>query len=565
MMRNLGPFLLLAACFGRAAWGQYTGLATPYDGSAVYFASTLRLEGTTEPDYGKLFVADETGVRLFRSRQKVDPTPPGYTGGCFAGPLYDFTWAETSADGRTIAGQGLQSTTGGCRAFWATDLISPAGERDVAGQARMSPAGRWAITLVISGTLFGTNLEFLDLQSGTQAPVPPPSVSGAPLFFLYPGRAIADDGTAIFSSYAGRTYTARPGGPVLPFPAAGTAVAIDASGSKVLYVANGDLRILELRSAGRAARRLGSVTGTLVLSGVSDVTAFSMSDDARRILLLRGGQAWVVQSDGSGLRAITSEPAGIASAILSGNGAVVYAATGAGRILKIEVDKGRQVEIIGRTPYVATDSGVVRAGLFATVNASGLTDVPLQANPPLGTSLGNVTVRIGGRAVPISQITPTAVSFLVPWDILPAQTGGTLPVIVEAPGSHSPFAFPQSTIHIDAAPAAGVIAHQNWDGYVNAGSPPHVGEIIHVVAVGLGPVNPEVPVGSVSPSTEPLARLAAPMTCSNAEVLYAGLAPGSLERVYQVDMRFNVAGYRQFTCSVPGLGSFLFLTLNVLP
>jgi len=44
---------LLSICF--CAKGQFSGLATPGDGSRVYFATTLRQKNTTQPTYGKLF------------------------------------------------------------------------------------------------------------------------------------------------------------------------------------------------------------------------------------------------------------------------------------------------------------------------------------------------------------------------------------------------------------------------------------------------------------------------------------------------------------------------------
>ena len=138
-------------------------------------------------------------------------------------------------------------------------------------------------------------------------------------------------------------------------------------------------------------------------------------------------------------------------------------------------------------------------------------------------------------------------------------------LVAEISGVHSPFDFPESFIEVDSTPAAGTIVHQSWDTLVTAASPPHVGEIIHVYAVGLGSVNPEVPDGTPAPSAEPLARLATPMVCQNSDVLYAGLAPGAVERIYQVDLRLNVSGYWQFHCSIAGLTDFIFLTLNVLP
>ena len=116
----------------------------------------------------------------------------------------------------------------------------------------------------------------------------------------------------------------------------------------------------------------------------------------------------------------------------------------------------------------------------------------------------------------------------------------------------------------NAGPSAGAIVHENWDGLVSAASPPRRGEIIHIFAIGLGAVNPEPPEGTAAP-VEPLARLASPLVCSDSEVLYAGLAPGHVERVYQVDLRIgDVTGYTQFKCSLGGEGEFIFVSLNVL-
>jgi len=82
----------------------------------------------------------------------------------------------------------------------------------------------------------------------------------------------------------------------------------------------------------------------------------------------------------------------------------------------------------------------------------------------------------------------------------------------------------------------------------------------------LGPVSPEVPDGAAAPSAEPFSRITQSLTCSNAEILYAGLAPGTVERAYQIDLRIGpTPGYQQFKCSLGGSPLFIFLSLNVLP
>ena len=48
--------------------------------------------------------------------------------------------------------------------------------------------------------------------------------------------------------------------------------------------------------------------------------------------------------------------------------------------------------------------------------------------------------------------------------------------------------------------------------------------------------------------------------------VFAGLSPGTVERVYQIDIRIGpTPGYQKFTCSLGGAAPFLFLTLNIVP
>ena len=536
--------LLVLAVVTAPLWGQFSGLATPYDGSAVYFSSTLSLKGAGQPDYGKLFVADETGVKLFRGLERI--LPPAM-GDCVVGSQYSLDGAEVTSDGLTVAAPGSVAYSGPCRGLLkATAVITAGGVTEVPGYAYLSPSGRYAISNITPNVFSSASLVFVDPQTGQQTPITLPGVSGPwPAYFPSNGRAISNDGTSIFS-YANNAYLARPGRDVQAFPVPGAnALAIDAAGDLVLYSISSDLR----------SRNLTTQQDALVAAGQSD--ASGLSDDGTRALFLRGGQAWIVQTDGTGLRQLTRDTAGIRTATLSGNGNVVYAETNVGALLKIDVASGAQVELVGRTPYV-TSGAAADAGLAASLSGSGIADSSSQATPPVGMSLGGVSVEVAGQSVPVLQLSPTSVGFFVPWNI-PAS--GTQPVIIQASGVDTPFDFPTSTILITTGPRAGTVWHQDWSGMVSNGSPAHTGELIHVFAVGLGPVSPEVPPGTLAPSTEPLARLTMPMTCSDSTILYAGLQPGALERIYQVDMRLGSAtGYLRFACS----NDPIFLTLYVV-
>ena len=248
----------------------------------------------------------------------------------------------------------------------------------------------------------------------------------------------------------------------------------------------------------------------------------------------------------------------VAKAVISGDGTVVYAVTDLGRLLKISFDGGSEIEVIGETPYLAAPPYSLTPGLGATLNGSGLSHSVVEGRPPFEPFLGRLTMWIGERKVPVFQVAPNSVRFLVPWDV-----AGKVRIVAEVHGRNTPFDFPQvETFVADSRPRAGVIARENWERtYVG---PVETGEVIHVVAIGLGPVMPEVPDGLPAPA-EPLAWLSQRLTCSNSEILFAGLAPGYVERVYQVDLRVGpTPGYQQFYCTLGGRQAFPFLTLNVV-
>jgi uncharacterized protein (TIGR03437 family) len=552
---------LLAAVFTSGLAAQFSGLSSSADGSSVYFASTLRLKGSVQPLNGKIFVATPDGVRLFRARERAGlpaDSPPCTVGG-FAGYL----GAETSSAGVVSLSYRANSAIGCSYPAnpFVTQIVTATGETILPGIARLSAGGRYAIVfLAATGRPFSSfSIGFLDLQTGVQTPVK----LTAPMFpeDLRPsnsGRLIANDGTALLaftdSGAQNGGYILKPGADPKPFPIEhGLPLIIDAGASKVLYQKQG-LQLLDL----------STLESTLLVPADQAAYGLGMNDDARRLLFLRDGQVHVLDTGTVIDRALTGDPAKITEATISGDGKIIYAVTGFGRLLKINADDGSQIEVIGRTPYLAPFGGDVIPGLATILTGSGLSDSVIDGTPPLSPYLGNVTMWIGERQVPMVQLAPRSVRFLVPWDI--QADGGPIRILAEAPGDHTPFYYPEVEASVAAGqfPSAGAIARQDWERtYVG---PVNTGEIIHVFAIGFGPAFPEVPDGAAAPSAEPLSRITRPLTCSNAEILYAGLAPGFIERVYQIDLRIGpTSGYQKFICMLGGSVPFNFLTLNVVP
>ena len=113
-------------------------------------------------------------------------------------------------------------------------------------------------------------------------------------------------------------------------------------------------------------------------------------------------------------------------------------------------------------------------------------------------------------------------------------------------------------------PQAGAVTRANWEQFYVG--PVNPGEIIHVFALGFGPVSPEPPEGGAAPAVEPYSRVALPLACTNLDILYAGLMPYTVQRIYQLDLRIGPkTGYQQFICTLGTSQPFAFLTLNVVP
>ncbi len=551
--------VLLAILLAPSLAAQFSGLASTADGSSLYFASNLRLKNLAQPLNGKIYVAGPNGVSLFRAQQ-VSAAPPSNNQACLAVGFSDYLGADASSAGVVALSYSAQRS-GQCSyplSTYMTQLVTASGESNVAGIARLSSGGRYAIVfLPATGRVYDpVTVSFLDLQSGVQTPV---GVNGAPMpqIFAGPnagGRVIANDGTAVLTnSVAGGGYIVRPGMDPMPFPIAnGQPLIIDAGGSKVIYQQQG-LNLLDLHT----------LTSTPLIPSDVTVSMLAMSDDASRVLYVRDGQVHLLNTNTLVDRTLTNDPATITQATLSSDGKVIFAVTGVGRLLKINADDGSQVELIGRTPYLYPFNGLIMPGFNTTLLGSGLADSTLYGTVPLNDFLGNVTMWIGDRKVPMTQLSPDRVSFIVPWDV--QSEGGSIRMLAEAAGENTPFYFPEaegSLLPPPNFPQAGVILRQDWSQtYVG---PINTGEIIHVYAAGFGAVSPVVPDGAAAPSREPLSRITQTFNCSNAEILYAGLAPGAVERVYQIDIRIGpTPGYQKFNCNL-GAQAFTFLTLNIV-
>jgi len=170
------------------------------------------------------------------------------------------------------------------------------------------------------------------------------------------------------------------------------------------------------------------------------------------------------------------------------------------------------------------------------------------ANAP--TSLGNVTVSIGGVSAYVNYVSPAQVNVQVP-DAIPI--GSNVPLIVTSSGMQSAPYMLQTTALAPALLApnqapfnvngkqyvAAQLADQSFSGIPTRTARP--GDVLAIYGIGFGPVTPDTPAGTIAPAGTTLKN---PVTFqigqAAANVVYRGLTPG-------------IVGLYQFNIVVPNV------------
>lgn len=589
--RLVAIFPLVASC----AWAQFFGLAATGDGSRLYFATPLRQKNSTQPDYGKLFRIDASGLAL----QKSIPYQPPPTMDPFTpslGNAYDLQAADVSSDGQVFAAVARRDcynypdagcykmsnlvttiTVGfhhhGNAACSAGGLSQPAGpavpkrcSQVYDDSVRLSANGKWAF----GGTgtpLYSNSLGYLvNVSTGEQTLVaagqaPLNTLPGSNPFYVVErfqvsnnGRPIANDGTAVFSDSESLVLLQGSQARRIPLPNHDlpSDAAIDADAYTIVYAETAAIEMNGgISLTGSTSLRVADVATGQIAMLASDGHAPSLSDDSGTVLYLsnRDGaaQAWLIHTDGTGDRVLTHDPLGIARAILSGDGSTAYAVTLNGQLLKVTVASDEIEELIPRTPYLDPSQSTA-PGKLTTLTGEGLVDFPKSAAPPLPYTLEHVSVTIEGEPTRISSVQPTSLTVLTPPDLMvPPVYPNTASIRLDV-ASPSPFDAPVASLQIrkeepeflEQMPLYVLGAHEDWSGLVTTTNPAHPGEVLHAYAIGLGLTAPAVPYGAAAPAQEPLARLVAPYRCfvgqvpKEVSVFYQGLAPNSAG-TYQID------------------------------
>jgi uncharacterized protein (TIGR03437 family) len=575
MFKLVQAALLLSPCL---LFAQFSSLSTTADGSRVYFATPLRQKNTNQPNYGKLFRYDEGGLALQETRTEIAPAPvPSGIQGVGQYTLsnaYNLIGIDVSSDGTTMAAAGSRDCAGDTtlcikkEESVLTTITTSGYSHEFDGNLRLSANGRWAFGFSSFGMPWTLPRGFLlDVVSGVETTVLSENYTW-PFQVGSVGRPVANDGTATYCNMTGVVIyqsenfrriasTTNHDWPV--------DAAIDAAGRFVVYTVirnTGTTNNVVLNQDNPKSLYRVAVSGGEPVQLAQEGYSASISDDGITILYLGRvngtPQIWVMNSDGSSPRQITTDPAGIASATLSGDGRTAFAYTLGGRIIRVGIASGEITELVPRTPWLDSDQ-YTAPDRFTIFTGAGFAESD------------KTQATIQGEPAIVAAIQPSAISILVPPDVPVTTYPNPESTLTLTGNPGSPFEGPRTDIRVLAyAPGflfdsmrSSVIlaAHQDWSAVVTAANPARPGEVVHAYAIGLGPTAPVVPYGQPAPSAEPFARLTSNYTCATdtndqLTVFYQGLAPG-MRRIYQIDFQVPAnaePGNLPLSCLLGALG-----------
>lgn len=516
------------------ALGQIQDLATDYDGAQMYFASPLRLKGTADPGYLKLFRYVQSGTggqfELFRELSPViDPN----TGNSY----YLAERPSVSADGKTVAWTAFSACSGGSRCisyehFSGVVSLATGGDQSLGGQLTLSADGTYAMS--VKTGILDTAPELYNFAAGSAGRGNSFSFTSTVMTgYRSIGderQAVANGGAVLLQDSSGAVVWKNGQVARLQFAGPPHEAGVSADGSMAVYTT--------LAGGAYALHSYAIPSGVDTTLAASAIQPY-VTADGKLATYLAGGQLWMVQTNGTGARQLTNAPEGVTSHVISGNGLVAYAATQSSRLLKIDAGSGLVTELSAATPNLQILNGSVVPGALLEVGVSNSTSDP----------------SIVGMNAPIVARTRYSVTLEVPWE---APSGSTIRLTVQ---SASAFEEVDERTVEPAQPVflPGAMFHQNFSGRVTTGKPAAPGEVITFYMTGLGPVSPAIATGAVTPAG-PAYTVQMPFSCTArigqtpvpVEVLFAGLAPGTVG-TEQVNLRVpgtSPPGDLILTCSV---------------
>jgi uncharacterized protein (TIGR03437 family) len=179
-------------------------------------------------------------------------------------------------------------------------------------------------------------------------------------------------------------------------------------------------------------------------------------------------------------------------------------------------------------------------GAVATVFGTAFTTETASATSvPLPTTLGGVTVRVNGVAVPLFYVSPTQINFQLPSDLKTARTIPGDPAYLARVRVHNATGYSLEAFIESYVDAPGIIAYADnqavatdqQNRVIGPGNPAKPGDVITVYFVGSSSLAEVVPAGARAPADR-LVPVTVPSRAlldnAGMQISFIGLTPGSV-------------------------------------
>ena len=522
------------------AAAQITSLSTSYDGSVLYFSSSLIQRGTDQRHHPKVFRWSENrGLEFVAQREREI-----ITNGTNA---YSMQSVSASADGKRVG----VNLTADC---------FPTGFGPSGCQSKTLP--RTGIQFLVDGTIVAEHHALLAFSPSARYAAITPNT-----FFLDGPSALIDLDTGVETVPAFRFRSLQVFDDGSIFYAAGSsfgiwrangdsaAISVPAGWGYPILSPDGATVVRRTFDFHLNARNVSTGEETF-LSQISPILPEASFSSNGGTIYFPGPSPYQfsrVNPDGSGRETFTF-PREIVSYAVSGDGRLAYVSFADARVVRLDLATRAEAEILPPAPNISKVTGTILPGALLRIVGGGFpTETPV---PPYGAEFNGISVDFGTTRGRILSATPGSIVAQLPYATAPEiQACNVVPgdqflfhVRVWTP-SEDPWDSPEVWLRrctqqrLLISPAA---VHDDGT-EVTVANPARAGEVLRLFATGTDmPAEPQE--DGVPAPADPIVLSTRPYPCGELQVNPVHLAPG-LVGIYTVSLRVPAnPSDRMFAC-----------------
>jgi len=475
----------------------FSGLATNFDGSVFYFASSTRQAGTQQTFHSKIYRWDAaSGIKV--AAEEVDE---GERSGCFTtSKFFNLTAPQVGLDGALMGYTATRPDPGNSRYCTAQEsnqgVVLQPGKPSltIPGRIELSTSGRYAAASPLNADVSGYHV-VVDLASSLTT-LAVGKFSGSP-------QQVTDAGAVLTVQGYAATLTSPSGQSRLLLTQHPIATAIVDRASKTVFYASAAgpsesayLAAIDVASGQELPIESGFVFQALSVAANGGTLVYTGYNKLRTATLVSG-------------TARTVKPGNYISAVVSGDGRIAFGIAATGGIERIDVLSGTTVPIASAPPPAAA----------YLVSGNPVTDVAAGSVLTFFPSDPTTVLSVCGYGLQRPSRVPN--QFQIPFEV----PEGACTVFLASGGFESAInlqihqLLPQFIYN-------GLLNHANFQP-ISSASPALAGEALVAFMTGLGPVNANGLLQN---------ELGCLFDNQATDILYAGLSP-AYPGIYQVNLR----------------------------